>query len=321
MADPVGSANHRGLTAAAGLLAPLLLAGAWVDDVEGDREALQAITERGWRTMARELSAFASGEDAPLLLRQRRWEFADPIDAWDRLTHALTAEDLDAFVEVAPAVLSETDPAAGLTRAERLAASLSEEGVPLRKYSGALRRGMATTLAILGSVAGDRELPGGATGQDLASAIVHTLLHDADAERWRTLASLLPLLAEASPEVFLRCVEQSLDPDSPPIMSLFEEAPEDTAGLGGGSAHPPLLWALETLAWSSALLSRVAVVLGRLADRDPGGAGATDQTHRSPPLYTCGSRKEPSTRVPASRLWMPCALHRRRPGGTSASAS
>jgi len=53
-------------------------------------------------------------------------------------------------------------------------------------------------------------------------------------------------------------------------MSLFAETSDDF-GLGRSSDHSPLLWALESLAWSPALLSRVAVVLGRLADRDPGG--------------------------------------------------
>ncbi|GAB3973343.1 hypothetical protein V1634_35250 [Plantactinospora veratri] len=254
----------------ANLLAPLLLAGAWADDVEGDLEALRSLTDRGWRATARDLSTLTSGEDAPLLLRDRRWEFADPVDAWDALHHALTAEDLDAFQSLAPGVLGESDPASGLTARERIAASFSETGAPRRRHSNTLRRGMATTAAILGAVVGDRELPGGLTGQQHASRVVRELLHDGDAARWHAVADLLPLLAEASPEGFLAAVEHSLDGTDPPVMSLFAETPNDF-GLGGRSAHPSLLWALESLAWSPALLSRVAVVLGRLADRDPGG--------------------------------------------------
>lgn len=254
----------------ANLLAPLLLAGAWVDDVPGDLEALRDLTDRGWRIAARDLSPLTSGEDAPLLLRERRWEFADPIDAWDALNHALTAEDLDAFQALALSVLTEPDPAAGLSQEERIAASFSETGIPRRRYSNTLRRGIVTTLAILGSISGDRELPGGLTGQQRASRAVRDLLSDADAIRWHTLASLLPLIAEASPEVFLSSVEHSLDQDNPPVITLFTETP-DYLGMGGGSAHSPLLWSLETLAWSPTLLSRVAVVLGRLAERDPGG--------------------------------------------------
>ncbi|MGC4795626.1 hypothetical protein ACLQ3H_16070 [Micromonospora saelicesensis] len=254
----------------ANLLAPLLLAGAWVDDVQGDLEALQSLTDRGWRPTARDLSTLTSGEDAPLLLRDRQWEFADPVDAWDALNHALTAEDLDAFQSLALGVLGENDPASGLTARERIAASLSDTGAPRRRYSNTMRRGMSTTVAILGAVVGDRELPGGLTGQQRASRVVRALLHNADAARWHAVADLLPLLAEASPECFLACVEHSLDGTDPPVMSLFAETPDDF-GMSSRSSHCPLLWALESLAWSPALVSRVAVVLGRLADRDPGG--------------------------------------------------
>ncbi|WP_328468870.1 hypothetical protein OHA21_00265 [Actinoplanes sp. NBC_00393] len=258
------------LDTTANLLAPLLLAGAWADDAPGDLEALQSLTDRGWRATARDLSMLTSGEDAPLLLRDRRWEFADPVDAWDALSHALTAEDLDAFQSLAPGVLGESDPASGFTARERIIASLSETGGPRRRHSHTLRRGMATTTAILGAVVGDRELPGGLTGQQCASRVVRQLLHDADAARWHAVVDLLPLLAEAAPESFLASVERSLDGTDRPVMSLFAETPDDF-GLGSGSAHSPLLWALESLAWSPALLSRVAVVLGRLAERDPGG--------------------------------------------------
>jgi hypothetical protein len=254
----------------ANLLAPLLLAGAWADDVQGDLEALRSLTDRGWRTTTRDLSTLTSGEDAPLLLRDRRWEFADPVDAWDALNHAVTADDLDVFQSLAPEVLSENDPASRLTSEERIAASLSDTGLPRRRHSNTLRRGIATTAAILGAVVGERDLPGGLTGQQRASRLVRELLHDADAARWRTVADLLPLLAEASPETFLGCVEHSLDQHDPPVMSLFVET-ADEFGLGPRSTHPPLLWALESLAWSPTLLSRVGVVLGRLADRDPGG--------------------------------------------------
>jgi hypothetical protein len=254
----------------ANLLAPLLLAGAWADDVPGDLEVLQSLTDRGWRTTARDLSALTSGEDAPLLLRVRRWEFADPVDAWDALNHALTVEDLEAFQSLALEVLAESDPASGLTGQERIAASLTEAGVPRRRYSDTLRRGMATTAAILGAIVGDRELPGGPTGQQRASRIVRELLRGADAVRWHAVADLLPLLAEASPEGFLACVEHSLDGTDPPVMSLFAETLDDFAVVSR-SAHSSLLWALESLAWCPALLSRVAVVLGRLAGWDPGG--------------------------------------------------
>jgi len=51
-------------------------------------------------------------------------------------------------------------------------------------------------------------------------------------------------------------------------MGMFSET-EDA--LTSHSAHPALLWALEGLAWDPNLLSRVTLILGKLARLDPGG--------------------------------------------------
>lgn len=255
----------------ASLLATLLLAGAWRDDIAGDRDVITTLSDRrSWRSVGRDIAPLTMGEDPPLREHGHRWEFVDVIDAWDALSSALTSDDLEVFRHQAERVLTEPDPVAVLPEAERRARALSIEGLPARYYSHNLRTGMATTLAVLGATVGSRLLPGGSTGEEHASRIVRTLLHDADAERWLSLADLLPLLAEAAPAAFLDAVEQSLGTEPPPILALFTER-EDPAGLSSTSSHSSLLWALEALAFSSQYLSRTAVVLGRLAERDPGG--------------------------------------------------
>ena len=40
---------------------------------------------------------------------------------------------------------------------------------------------------------------------------------------------------------------------------------------GGGAMHTGLLWALEILAWSTEYLTRVSLILAKLASLDPGG--------------------------------------------------
>lgn len=253
----------------ANLLATLLLAGSWRDDYEGDREVIGALTERSWRSVARDLAVLAAGEDAPLTERQHLWEFVDNVDAWDALRRALTSEDLDVFRDQVHQVLAEPDPAAALNAEERRAAALTEPGLPRRRHSAALRRGMAATLALLGAVAGDAVLAGGTTGEERAAAAVRALLDCASAERWLSAADLLPVLAEAAPGTVIDAVEQSLAQDPAPVMALFVEQGDGFGSLS--SRHVSLLWALETLALSPKHLPRVAVLLARLADLDPGG--------------------------------------------------
>jgi hypothetical protein len=128
---------------------------------------------------------------------------------------------------------------------------------------------MATTLAVLGSVIGDEVAAGRQSGQMAATLAVRELLQEADRDRWLALADLLELLAEAAPDAFLNAVEESLKAPTPPVMALFEETDD---GFGGPrSSHSSLLWALETLAFSTAHVSRACVVLARLAFLDPGG--------------------------------------------------
>ena len=256
----------------ASLLATALLAGGWDTNAEGDKEVLLALTERAtWRNFARDLAPLTRGDDPPLVEVGTQWTFVDAIDAWDAIATNLSAEDLKVFMEQATKVLTEADPALHLTGQERLKHSLDADR-PRRWHSGTLRNGMATTLAILGSVVGDTPVAGELTGAIVANRLVQALLSDADADRWLTLSSLLPLFAEAAPEVFLDAVEKSLRQPERPVMALFDETDD---GLGQQrSYHSPLLWALETLAFAPTHVSRVAIVLAKLAEFDPGGKWA-----------------------------------------------
>ena len=253
----------------ASLLATVLLAGSWDTGYKGDVEVVLALTERSsWRALGRDLVTLTRGEDPPLMQADKRWSFVDSIDAWDAVGSNLVAEDIDVLLEHSVTVLTEADPAMHLTGEERVKYSLDPDR-PRRRHSSALRSGIATTTAILGSVVGDATVGGRWTGQAVANRIVQDVLHGADADRWLTLSGHLPLLAEAAPDVFLAAVEKSLAATDAPVMALFEESDD---GFGQQrSHHSPLLWSLETVAFSRERVSLVATVLARLAELDPGG--------------------------------------------------
>lgn len=252
------------------LLAPLLLAGAWNNDRDGDKDVVAALAGRPWRELVRDLTALAAQHDPPVRLTGNRWHFLDPVDAFDQLRPTLIPEDLDLLHQQVRRVLGERDPMLDTPPRDRWAAALRPGGRPARRHSGTLRRGLATTLAVLGAMAGTTTLPNGRTGQQHADAVVHGVLHHADADRWLSVVELLPVLAEAAPDVFLAGVDAALAHPDAPVMALFEESTEGPLGTPG-SRHSPLLWALEVLGWSERHATRAAVLLARLADRDPGG--------------------------------------------------
>jgi len=87
--------------------------------------------------------------------------------------------------------------------------------------------------------------------------------------RARDLAApFLPLLAEATPEVFLETIDNDLSSKSPSLVHLFTDSEDH---FNQSSPHTGLLWALEVLAWSPEYLGQSALLLAKLVRMDPGG--------------------------------------------------
>ena len=250
-------------------LVPLLLAGAWRQDSDGDREAIAALTGRPYTEIEADIAAWSVLEDAPLRRSGQTWTVVSKDDAWDLISPLITPTDLTRFHEIAVRVLQEPDPALDLPPERRFMAAIAGEP---RTYSLTLRGSIADTVAFLGGYAGDDRLSDGATGQEHADRLVRAttrkLNSDPAGRAWQSLADALPLLAEASPDRFLDAVEAGLAGDHPLLRVMFLDS-DAAAAPGASSPHFSLVWALETLSWSPDHLSRAATALARLADIDP----------------------------------------------------
>ncbi|HEY5959832.1 MAG TPA: hypothetical protein VIV60_24930, partial [Polyangiaceae bacterium] len=187
-------------------------------------------------------------------------------EAWSALGNRLSDADLDKLLDLTVSVLSERDPKFDLPKDERFAAAIHGKQLA---HSTLLREGLAETLALLGSR--PQALSSCSRGKAESTAVlaIRRVLRGAPWDRWASLDSSLPLLAEAAPDEFLDAVEDALvDLPSSPFHNVF--AQEGGAGLGWNYMSG-LLWALGTLAWNADLLSRVCVALADLAAIDPGG--------------------------------------------------
>ena len=250
-------------------LAPLLLAGSWRQDAEGDREAIASLARRLYADIERDVAAWSALEDAPLRRSGQAWRLVSKDDAWDLISPLVTPTDLSGFHDMAVRVLQEPDPALDLPPERRFMASVIGEP---RTYSVSLRKSIADTIAFLGGYASDDRLSDGAAGQQHADrlvwAVTRQLNSDPMGRAWQSLADVLPLLAEASPDRFLDAVESGLKGDDPVLRTMFLDSGA-AASFGASSPHFSLVWALETLCWSPDHLSRAAAALARLADIDP----------------------------------------------------
>jgi excisionase family DNA binding protein len=251
------------------VFAPLTLVGRWTASEE-DRDLVQRIVGKPWDEIERMLLHWRKSDDPPLVLSDTEWHLASPDEACLLLHGSLTTADLSRWHSVVVDVLVEADPRLELPPDEQPMAQILGK---VRRYSGAVRRGLAQGIALLGS-AEEEVLTDGKSGKDHASRVVRELFTRANADEsghtWHALSDVLPLLAEAAPNEFLDAVHDDLDRAKPLLASMFQDNHEG-AGFFSSSPHTGLLWALETLCWSADLLPSAALALARLEAVDPGG--------------------------------------------------
>lgn len=242
----------------------LLCAGSWDAERPADREVLVELTGKHYDEVARLATTWTQGADPPLRQAGNIVAFSAVRDAWQLVAPYVTRDALARFATVAERVLSLDDPRLTLPPNERwLSALRGQQPV----HSEALREGIARSLALLSLLGSDGIIPHRA--QDAATTVVRVVLAPGVSwQRWYSVAGVLSLLAEAAPEAFLAGLEAQLAPAAPELVRLFDE---EGGGISSSSKHTHLLWALEILAWDPTYLSRVTLLLGRLARIDRGG--------------------------------------------------
>lgn len=162
-------------------------------------------------------------------------------------------------------MLKEPDPAFELPPEQRYMASIHGK---VLQHSQTLRKGIAEGLAMLGNNAQAYSNCSPDKAVTTAILTIREIFTDADWILWGSLSSLLPTLVEAAPNEFLEAVEKTLRLKPCPFDQLFAQ---ESKGIAGDNYLAGLLWALEGLAWDEEYLVQVCVVLGELANHDPGG--------------------------------------------------
>jgi hypothetical protein len=246
-------------------LALATLIGRWNANLHEDREAVEESVGKEYGEWIRILRPLTLRPDPPLIQRDERWKFVSRFEGWQTLGRFLFDSDVDRFQKVALRILNERDPKLKLPPDERWKFIRDAERRP---YSDIIREGVAETLALLGSY--PKALTSCSIGkpESISVLTVRQVLENRDWELWASLNDVFPLLAEAAPDEFLDAVEKVLADRDNVFRDLFSQ---ERSGISGINYMTGLLWALETLAWSSDYLARVTVILGELAEIDPGG--------------------------------------------------
>ena len=245
------------------------LAGAWNQLRSGDVEVLEGMTAAAQDDIDERLHSVVRQPD-PLFTRVgAAWAVAAAEDSWRTARHAIRDADLEALERAVQNVLGAVDPRLELPPEARWSATIYGK---VRVHSSDLRNGLGRTVALMGVRGDEVRLSGGRTARQWAERVVWSLLkranEDPSAQLWASLEDVLPLLAEAAPDVFLRAVAEAASGQQPLTRKLFQDGDRSWHA---SSPHTGLLWALECVAWSGRHLGFAAELFATLAEIDPGG--------------------------------------------------
>ena len=249
------------------------LLGAWNEKNAADLEVVCQLANEEFGSWIPKIREILQQPESPVSLKNGRWRVTDRKSLWQALGTRLFDDNLDNLKQCVVTVLSERDPQFELSPEERYAAIIHGKAL---KHSPELRKGLAESLALLGTQPDDLNNCSQNKPETIAVLAIREIFENADWVLWGSLNNLLSVLAESSPDEFLNAVENALQQTPCPFDELFSQEGD---GITGRNYLTGLLWALETLAWDEKFLVRVCVILGDLSTLDPGGNWANRPTN------------------------------------------
>ena len=260
-------------------LVAMALVGVWDEGYGADREILEDIARMPYLEIEKAVASLRVVDDSPVWCVEKKRGVVSQIDAIFAIYQQVTTSELESFLRLARAVLSEDDPALALPESQRWLEALYQKE---RKHSSAIRGGINESLVIL-SVHGNRLFQDrlGIDIEDHIASLINDILSPMSVNTLASNNQYLPYYAEAAPETFLHLIEQDLEQARPAIRDSL--APCDNS-IFTPCPRTGLLWALECLAWRH--LGRVNKILARLAEDPIDGGFANTPMNSLKAIYS-----------------------------------
>lgn len=246
------------------ILLPLLFLWAWDENKKGDRDVITSLSKMTFEEYIAILRPLLSVDDSPIRSVGKIWMLKSPMDAWFMLAEYITDDHLKNFKSTIIPILTQIHPKYDLKEEDRWLASIYNKDNP---YSEGLRVGVAESLVLI-AVYGDR-FPNITPTQFFVDDVVQQLFSSASKwENWSSMSDITPILAEASPEKFMKAVEAIIVWSPNVFQELLVD--DNSSPLFGECRHSWLLWGLESIAWRWEYFSRVVKILFDLSKLDKG---------------------------------------------------
>jgi hypothetical protein len=204
------------------------LLGAWNEKNAADCEVIRQLANEEFGSWISKIRKILQQPTSPVAIQNGKWRVTERKSLWQALGTRLFDDYLDNLKQCVVTVLSERDPQFDLPSEERYAASIHGK---VLKHSPELRKGMAVSLALLGSQSDDLTNCSQHKPETVAIIAVREIFTNADWVLWGSLNDLLPILAEASPDEFLNAVENALQQTPCPFDELFSQEGNGITGM------------------------------------------------------------------------------------------
>ena len=254
IATPVGGTESK---LSNRIKAACLLLYGWDGKNTADRKAFSELCGSTYEEIEDALKNDSRDPNGMLFHADGKFRLLAPELAWTRYSSLINESVLNTYERIAPDLLTDDDPTAGMSVEERLRSQILGSR---REFSNTLRQNVARSLAIVASIGSEQLKFDSTIVSSFVDRIVKKTLNDATFKRWASFGNELSILAEAAPEEVLDALNRDLRVGG----SLYEVMQRDHSEFFGSPAHTGVLWALERLCWSSRYLVAAISVLFRL---------------------------------------------------------
>ncbi|MGI9558284.1 MAG: toll/interleukin-1 receptor domain-containing protein [Thermodesulfobacteriota bacterium] len=244
------------------------LLGSWNSSFQQDKAVVESLLDGDFETWIEKMRELVNKPQSPITLKNGiAWQIKKNLrlTAWEAVGESIFDDNLNRLRECAISILSEHDPKFDLNPEKRFMAEFYKK---IPNHSQELKKGIAETLALLANKPDALKYCPRNKAKDLPISVIREVFQNEDWTLWASLKDVLPLLAEASPEMFISIVERLLHKNPCPLDNLFPQTNDTSIFVDNNLVY--LLFALETIAWEERHLARVTTILGELASRDKG---------------------------------------------------
>lgn len=242
-------ANSDGISA----LLPIILLGQWNENIKGDLELVEKISEKTYADYVKILQHFRLMPDSPISNVGTVWRLKSPMDAMSYASAYLTDGDLAKLKEICGLLVADDDPEAE----DKVASDGWGMWQFKQQFSSDIKKGTYQSLILL-SLINDESNRRNIWVDDL----LQELLNDWTLKRFLSNRTFFTLLAEASPEAFLDFLERI----GKEIYDVIFTPQISHIGLTGWNIYyTEVLFALEMLAWDEDYIYRVTSLLLRFS--------------------------------------------------------